>query len=313
MELRQMQQDPDLNLLVGLQALLEEGSVTGAARRLHRSVSATSRILGHIRTEFNDPILVRSGRDFVLTERAISLRDRLSALLEEARSLSIDETTFDPGALHRDFLIVASEAVLAFLGGPLVAHFQRHAPHVRCAFVVEGREQLLRDSPVDLVIGATRTREPEIRLESVLVDRLVGVCRADHPLVTLGVTTDRYLAAQHLVNSRPGNLSASPLDQQLGIKRTVVASAPIVMSLWILLETELVGVCYERLEGPTVRALGLRTFEIPYEHEPITVSQAWHPRHDNDIAHLWLRRSVRDVVDGLVGEDRNVSSEKSNT
>ncbi|EYD75591.1 Transcriptional regulator, LysR family [Rubellimicrobium mesophilum DSM 19309] len=75
---------PDLNLLVTLDALLSEGSVAGAARRLRLSPSAMSRALARLREATGDPLLVRAGRGLVPTPRAVELRDRVGILVEEA-------------------------------------------------------------------------------------------------------------------------------------------------------------------------------------------------------------------------------------
>lgn len=298
-----MRDKPDLNLLFALEALLDECSVTGAAKRLHLSVSATSHILDRIRKQFDDPILVRSGRGLVPTQRAESMHERLTQVLHEARALSLGDPLVDPTNLRRDFMIVASEAVLSFLAGPLVAFMQERAPHVRPAFIVERHELLVRNPAIDLIIGAIRDREPGVQVETILTDRLVGVCRKDHPLLQSRVTMERYLAARHIVNSRQGHFD-SPLDTEMGVHRAVVASAPIAMSLWVLLSTDLVGLCYERMEGPAVAALGLQTFEVPQEHEAVDISQAWHPRFDGDPAHAWLRASIHEVVDRLLEDDQ---------
>lgn len=54
--------DVDLNILLALDALLAEGSVTGAARRIGLSSSAMSRTLARLRLATGDPLLVRAGR-----------------------------------------------------------------------------------------------------------------------------------------------------------------------------------------------------------------------------------------------------------
>ena len=76
---------PDLNLLITLDALLAEGSVAGAARRLGLSPSAMSRALARLRETTGDPLLVRAGRGLVPTPRAVELRDRVSQLVQEDR------------------------------------------------------------------------------------------------------------------------------------------------------------------------------------------------------------------------------------
>ncbi|VTP63202.1 Nodulation protein D 2 [Serratia rubidaea] len=78
--------DPDFNLLAALDALLAEGSVAGAARRLGLSASAMSRTLSRLRQVTGDPLLVRAGRSMVLTPHAEQIRDRARQTLAEARA-----------------------------------------------------------------------------------------------------------------------------------------------------------------------------------------------------------------------------------
>lgn len=290
-----MKRRPDLNLLIALDALLRESSVTEAAARLDLSVPAMSHLLGRIREEFGDPILVRSGRQMVLTQRAIELRERVASIVEEATELVTDGMALDPKSLKRDFVIGAGEAVLSFLGGPLLAYLGNNSPHVRCGFVSDTPHVLWRNFAVDLSITVVLEPTPEMRLEALLTDRLVGVCRKGHPFLQSLITPERYRAARHLINARAGRF-VSPLDTRLGVERLVAASAPTVSALWMLRDTDLIGTCYERLEGEALRTIGLKTFEIPFDLEPVPICQVWHVGHDSDPAHIWLRHAIRQVV-----------------
>ena len=71
----------DLNLLIALDALLEENSVAAAADRLHLSPPAMSRTLSRIRRATGDDILVRAGRTMAPTPRALELRDETRDLV----------------------------------------------------------------------------------------------------------------------------------------------------------------------------------------------------------------------------------------
>lgn len=103
----------DLNLLPALDALLAEGSVTAAARRLGLSPSAMSRTLARLRAATGDPLLVRAGRGLVPTPRAIALRTRVHAVTLEARDvLSPQEDTLDLARLVRTFTIRANEGFI---------------------------------------------------------------------------------------------------------------------------------------------------------------------------------------------------------
>src|ERR1700687_2850811 len=102
--------DVDLNLLVALDALLAEGSVTGAARRLGLSASAMSRTLARLRSATGDPLLVRAGRGLVPTPRAAELRDRVHDLTRDVRVVLTPQVgRLDVASLERTFTIRASE------------------------------------------------------------------------------------------------------------------------------------------------------------------------------------------------------------
>src|SRR5689334_9983714 len=128
----------DLNLLIALDALLAEGGVTGAARRLGLSASAMSRTLARLRAATGDPLLVRAGRGLVPTPRALELRDRVGELVRDTRAvLSPTIDRFDPRRLDRTFVIRASEGFVALLSAPLVAAVMRDAPGARLRFAAK--------------------------------------------------------------------------------------------------------------------------------------------------------------------------------
>ncbi|NTV75632.1 MAG: LysR family transcriptional regulator, partial [Holophaga sp.] len=99
---------PDLNLLVTLDALLREGNVARAARRLHLSPSAMSRALARLRETTGDPLLVRAGRGLVPTPRALELRERVSRLVLDTEEVLRPAGTADLHQLVRTFTLRSS-------------------------------------------------------------------------------------------------------------------------------------------------------------------------------------------------------------
>jgi anthranilate phosphoribosyltransferase len=90
--LKQISEEPflklgSLRLLLALDALLMEGSVSRAAERRGMSTPAMSRLLGQIRDVYGDPIFVRSSRRLIPTPFAEALRQRLRGLAAEAEAL----------------------------------------------------------------------------------------------------------------------------------------------------------------------------------------------------------------------------------
>ena len=295
------QSNLDWNLLAALDVLLAEGSVTGAAERLHLSVPATSRTLGRIRQTFGDPILVRAGRGLVPTPRALAIRERLHELVEQAHALVELGRDVDFATLERTFAIRANDAVVSVLAGPLVALARRQAPGVGLRFVPEGAEDLapLRDGLVDLDVGVIPDYGPEVRTRPVGRERLVGLVAAGHPLASGRVTLRRIAGAEHIGVSRRGR-TRGPFDEVLaehGLERRVVATvAGFPAAAQIIARSELTGLIAAGYAAQFAALTGAHVYEIPAPLPALPLSQAWHVRHDLDPAHQWLRRQVAAVL-----------------
>ncbi|WP_203682111.1 LysR family transcriptional regulator [Actinoplanes siamensis] len=292
----------DLNLLTALDALLEEGSVGGAARRLHLSEPAASRALGRIRAAIGDPILVRSGRQMVLTPRAQELRTEVHALVERARAVFTRPGPPDPAALQRVFTVLADDVAIA-LGPELLARVRAEAPGVSLRFLgqdatSEGVAQL-RDGQADLDIGVIEDAPPEIVVEPLFTDRMAAIVRADHPLTSGELTPERYAAATHVSASRRGKLTG-PIDDRLAeldLTRQVAMAVPTFgAALIVVARTDLVGLMPARLGHRAVQALGLVALKPPLDLPPKEIAMAWHQRYDADGAHAWLRAQIRSTV-----------------
>lgn len=299
--------DVDLNLLVALDVLLAEGSVTGAARRLGLSSSAMSRTLTRLRSATGDPLLVRAGRALVPTPRAAELRDRVHELTHDARAVLRPQITqVDLLELEQTFTIRASEAFLEFLSGPVVTAVARAAPRVRLRFAPKPDKDArpLREGLVDLEIGLLGTSAPEIRTQFLFYDKLVGVARVGHPLLTgRGITPERYAACNHVVASRDGNV-IEPIDRplhNLGLRRTIMVVVPgYPDAMRIARQSELVALVPRSCLGNTLvsdhaATTGLESFELPLPTLEFKISAIWHPRMDADPAHRWLRDTIMSV------------------
>ncbi|MFJ6704417.1 MULTISPECIES: LysR substrate-binding domain-containing protein [unclassified Streptomyces] len=293
----------DLNLLVALDVLLEEQSVQGAARRLHLSEPAMSRTLGRIRKALGDPVLVRAGRAMVPTPHALAVRAEVSAVVERARALFAPGRDTDLRTVSRTFTIIGHDAFAATHGATLFARAAAEAPGIRIRFLAESHVDVpvLRHGTADLEVGVVDTDLPEVRVEYLREDRMIGVVRAGHPLLDGELTPARYAtAAGHLNVSRRGRLHG-PVDTrlaELGLERRVVGTVgTFPASLFTFRDCDLIGLI-AAWSAPLAAALGLVTFEVPLDLPPIGIGLAWHPRHDADPAHAWLRDRVRELLAG---------------
>ncbi|NUP03831.1 MAG: LysR family transcriptional regulator [Nonomuraea sp.] len=291
---------PDLNLLVTLHVLLEEGSVTRAGERLALSPSAMSRALARLRRATGDPLLVRAGRGLVPTPRALELRERVRVLVEQADEVLRPAPKLDLATLDRSFSIRVSDGFVETFGPALVARVGGEAPGVRLRFLQKAGKDAdpLRDGRADLETGVVdRPPAADVLSAPLFTDRFIGVVRAEHPLgAAVRVTAARYAAARHVHVSRRG-LTEGLVDEALhpsGHRRRIVTVVDgFAAALALARGSDLVAT----VPGRHTASLrdGMRTFELPFAAPEVTVSLLWHVRLDADPAHRWLRERVRDV------------------
>ncbi|MGC6389050.1 LysR family transcriptional regulator [Ewingella sp. S1.OA.A_B6] len=300
--------EPDLNLLIALDVLLAEGSVAGAARRLGLSPSAMSRTLSRLRTTTGDPLLVRAGRNMVLTPYAEDIRERTQSAALEARALLRPSVSMlNLPTLERTFILRSNDGFVLAFGAALIAEVAAAAPLVCLRFAPKPEKSSthLREGRVDLEIGVLGGMGPEIRIQTLFRDRFVGVVRKGHPLEGKTVITAAdYASCGHVVVSRRAS-THGPVDDALaesGLTRKIAAVVPgFSAALAIAQASDLVALVpasflisqmvVKRDDVPA----RLWVFELPVKTREITISQMWHPRSEVDPAHRWLRQLVLSV------------------
>ncbi len=297
---------PDLNLLLALDALLEEGSVVGAARRMHLSPPAMSRTLGRIREALGDPVFVQVGRRLVPTPRALALRERVHLAVEQAARVFESGAEIDLKSLERRFNVRATDEFVSIHLGHLLGAMATEMPRAMLRFSPEEDdvdEEALRSGRIDLFISASRKLGPEIRVQSLFTTTFVGVARARHPIFEDEITPERLVRWEHISVSRRGK-AVGPVDAALeaqGLRRHVALVVPSpYTALFALQDSDLLLPLPRHLARSALAAgLGIRLFELPTPLETVLLTQAWHPRLDEDPAHRWLR----DTIHALCSQD----------
>jgi DNA-binding transcriptional LysR family regulator len=292
----------DLNLLRVFDAVLEAGSVSGAAERLHLSVPAASRALGRLRRAMGDPILVRAGRGLVPTPFAQRAAARVKTLLEDADDLR-RETLGHPSTWRRAFAIRVNDGLTPVLAPRLTQLVAHEAPHVQLRFVAQDSKEpdLLRSGSLDLDVGVLDPAPPDLRTEVLLSDHFVAVVAADSPLGrTSTLTVDDLCSVPHVSASRRG-LDRGPLDDALadvGRTRRVVAVVPnYAVGALMALEGDVICLIASRMASHLVeRGIPLRIHEIPFRLPAVRVEVRWHQRADADPASQWLRNALRNIA-----------------
>jgi DNA-binding transcriptional LysR family regulator len=291
-------QQLDMNLLFALDTLLQEQSVTRAAERLGLSVPAMSRTLLRLRKMMGDPLLVRAGMRLVPTYRALELQPKVSALVEQTRSLVQSKSSLSLHEMERTFTVRCEDSTALFTA-QLYDLMARSAPKVKLRILGATANDIdeLREGTVHLVISATMVASPEIKQQRLLKSTLVGVARPDHPIWERGITPRRFASFKHVNASRMGR-DVTPIDHELAklkLRRDISLVVPSFHAALVMATTSLLIATIPQHIMDSARSMSLRTFKIPLTLPPIAISQAWHPRFEYDEAHRYLRECVREV------------------
>lgn len=295
---------PDLNLLIALDALFEEGSVVGAARRMNLSAPAMSRTLGRIREALGDPVLVRAGRGLAPTPRALQLREQVRGVIEQAHLVFNAGREVDMMTLERTFSIRANDVFVGTYGGRMRELFKAQAPCSVLRFVPEGDgdDDAMEQGRIDLHISAAGKLSADTKVQNLFSTSFFGAAHEAHPIFAGEITAERFVAFDHIAVSRRGRWYG-PIDEDLealGLSRRVAQIMPTFHSaIFAAADSDLIlpqmpSVMLARLERLGVP---LRLFELPIPVRSAIVVQAWHPRLDSDLAHRWLRRSIKAMCD----------------
>jgi DNA-binding transcriptional LysR family regulator len=292
---------PDLNLLIALDALLSEGSVNGAARRMHLSTSAMSHVLTRIRETVGDPILVRRGNRLVPTARALEMREAIGRFVAEACNLLLPASNTCLSEMEREFVLRTPESIPIVYGAALVIELHREMPNSVLRFVPESDDDVasLREGRVHLDIGTLPTYDFEIRSEMLFEQRLVGVVGDNNRLLQDSITLQRFIAEKHVASLQRGRVHG-PIDTALAalrLKRSVSLVVPSAYgALMAAARSDLVATVPARLVRRTQVPLDVHIFDLPLVIPADYVVQAWLPRFDADPAHQHLRKCVKSVL-----------------
>lgn len=292
----------DLNLLVALSALLEERSVTRAAKRVGVTQPAMSRTLGRLRELLGDPLLVRSGRGVVATARAEALAEPLARLLADAAELIRAPGPFDPASAQRRFVVGTSDFVVAAVVPPLAARIATEAPGVDLVLQTASGEMgaALEAGEVDLAVLPDGQTDPALRRRPSVEVPFACLLRADHPAIAGGaLSLEDYAALPHLLvapRGRPGGVVDRVLADRGLARRVAVQVQTFGVAGEIIAATSLVATLPLPVALDHAAKLPVRVVPPPIPVPPFRLVLLWHERAHHDPGHAWLRRLLDETV-----------------
>jgi DNA-binding transcriptional LysR family regulator len=289
----------DANLLVTLDALLVDASVSRAAERLGRSASAISHALAKLREIFADELFVRAGQRLVPTAKALELAPTVHVILAGMESLLRPSKPFDPSLSVRDFAAAASEAGELILVQPLRQRLLSLAPSVRVGWMPSKREEdidALRHGRCHFVIDieGAAMQAPDIRLLKLFDDRLVTLARPGHPFALRKPRAPAFAASDHIaVDSLP---PIEPIDRALGAEKLNCSIASrvssVLVGLLLALNSDALLTLPASLALILEKQFGLVRIPQPFDPIALPLRLMWHSSYDRDECHRWVRNEL---------------------
>ncbi len=290
----------DLNLLIALDILITEASVTKAAERLDLSQSAMSYSLKKLRTILDDDILIRTSREMEVTPYARQISDRLRQILGEIQATLLEKETFNPATSRETFRIATSDYVEATIGVNLLPQLVAQAPNMRIRINHLEKSTVMNaldNNEIDLAINPKLNLKSWQVQEDLYQEEFVCVFRGDDSITEISLAD--YLARSHVLVSLRDDFQGEgdrilELQQQ---SRQVIWSTTHFMTVpFLLANSDCVALLPGRMAQQCAKAMNLKILPPPMPIEGFTVSMVWHQRHTNNLAHQWLRQQIIEAI-----------------
>lgn len=285
----------DLNLLVALDALLSEQSVSRAADRLHLTQPAVSSALGRLRSYFNDEILQSSGKRMFPTAHAAALAPMLDEVLEGIERLISASAVFDPATSQRRFRIVASDYISTVLLMPLMARIQAEAPDVRLQIIQPSQHisAVFNQGEIDLMINPEEFMLENHPAELLFEEQHVVVGWAGNPVFDSPLTEEAFFRLGHVAveigPEQTASFAERQLDRQNPSRRIEVIAPLFSMVPFMLIGTTRLAVMHERLVRTLTPILPLKIAPLPVEFPSMREMIQYHRMREFDGGVRWLK------------------------
>lgn len=297
----------DANLLVTLDALLVDASVTRAAERLGRSASAISHALAKLREIFNDELFVRAGQRLVPTAKALELAPTVHVILAGMESLLRPDKPFDPTISVREFAAAASEAGELILIEPLRKRLQLLAPNVHVNWTPSRGDDTidsLRSTRGHFLInvGGTHVTAPDVRVIKLFDDTLATVARPGHKMTTRKPKAADFASADHVaVDTLPTLewIDRALAEQKLFCNVPLRVSSALV-GVHIALTSDALLTVPSALATTLEKQFGLARIAQPLPPVDFPVRLMWHSSYDRDECHQWVRGEFANLAQNIV-------------
>ncbi|BFM49199.1 LysR family transcriptional regulator [Marinomonas sp. THO17] len=292
----------DLGVLVVLDALFKEGSVSQAATRLSISQPSVSYSLKKLREALNDELFVRAGNRMLPTAKALELEEPLRNLLSILQNDIIQESHFNPKIDQRRFIINTGDVGEVAFMPKLLSWISREAPGItiECAYAKTVQlPQALEDREIDLAIGNMAGLDnPNIHRTQLFEHPFVCAVSDSHPFIRDTLNIDLFRQAKHVGLAGEGysqEIFEAEIIKQAGVRDVVFRTKHFMHLPQIVRGTDLVATLPKIAVAAQQNTSGLRIFTPPFSLTKVPVAMYWHHRYHRDAGLCWLRQLVMEL------------------
>jgi DNA-binding transcriptional LysR family regulator len=297
--------DFDLNMLVALHALIEEKSVSKAARRMGVTQPGMTYTLNKLRTQFNDQLLIRSTNEMRLSDLAAELEAPLQEMFEKVNRVIYHKRAFQPQDCELQFRLFLGYGEQSELVERLFNHLSRQAPRARLRITPKASQELLDQGLVDCMLWHTAI-EGWHYCKLIHLAQYVLIARPGHPLFANGAPDLRTFASYGHIAVEHAMDAHSPLEQDiseaLAQNGLELRQSAVVVSYetaaGMVEKSDLIAIVPDHIASQYKVAW----MPPPLTPRPMAVYMVWHERTHRHPAHAWFRAQVIDVLASMLPE-----------
>lgn len=300
----------DFNLLIVLNALLEDNSVNLAAKKLNVTAPAISKSLNKIRILFNDQILVRSGTKLTPTPKATSLKKSIRELVDRIESVLHSNIIFEPKITAVSFTIASNNTIFFILNTILFQNIQKNTPNISINLVNDSDydNDFLRNHTIDLYIGEMRSLNPEIIIRTIYISKCCIICRKQHPILSKNKNIDNLLKYQFIQTKHENLTNPNEINKYFWEERHILGITPeYITTINAVINSDALAIIPNFVLNTIIQKLNIPIiyFNTDFDLGKRNIIQAWHSKHNHSPAHKWLRDSTKNMLINNINHIKN--------
>ncbi|GGQ27093.1 LysR family transcriptional regulator [Shewanella litoralis] len=291
----------DLNLFLIMTTVYQQGSITGAAAKLHLTQPAVSHAIARLRSKFNDPLFVRHGRKMVPTPLCQKIIPDVLQAMDLLEHTISTPANFDIQQHKREIKLGLRDILESMFFPVLVPDLLNNTPNLTLNSRQIKRTELepsLAQQTLDIVIDVLMPTHKDICSSLICHESFSLVCRQDHPILQ-HLTLDNYANASHALVSLK-DFTIDTVDMALatqGITRNIALRCEhYFAAINVVSQSDMIMTMPSSYAMLLLQqSMPIVVSPLPFEVPNLAVHMYWHKQADDDPVNQWIRQKLLDI------------------